>query len=1066
MSARAVIPPLTVDPLPQKQSYEMLESRLKAAESDTRLLIDHLGSMGFDTPLEGKSGSYETVSPFRGQVNQTNFEMFKNNYENLVSRVCKNESVLQSLKLNMVNLHGDKNFKQKSDLEMKEKFQFAREAYEQEIGKLTRQVEYYREELNSELDSKEKAREEIRELQKALGQAAETRMEVAMTAEGLNMSQQKLQKRISDLKEEVAREQSLRASLEESHNTLLTRVREMESVVEIERSGVKNMTTEYAQMKAETEMLREKLRDEIRKKQTAESSYSMLCEEKDNLLLNYNSAENDRQVLVTEVTRLREQYEDLIKQMEQTQTIIDKQQEIFLTDKLKSADQVTDCLNKNKELVEENENLTQMLRTTAADHDKINAQLKRELQNERRKTADKEVVEEEAVRLKDSVAEITENNLDLRKKLKRSEEEVSKLRTKMSSKDEEFTKTADGLEKELQSLREQLQTLQKDRDKALKDKEALLEEVNQTVDTMVEERTKLQKQVQQQQLDLDSHSRARRKLEHENAHLLERVSGFEEQQARLTVHMQAQKHVENTLKEMMDQKNKLAYENGRLQTLVEQTSLELESLRKSDLDVTKYKQISEALASKYSQCETEISELKVTIQRLESQLKQAHTQLDTRHSDYSSVSIVKDELLKENQRLLTKLQSVEEREKRKVKALQKNNEDAKAVNKEIASTLESVMASHSQLQTVVEGLQIDLGKKDSQISRLKNEKNREQQEWKVEMRRFEERMENLREELRQERDKSQRKTTKDIAEIKKQNDNLSTRNMELMKSNTEMRQKMRDQENVVQDLKDKITDQKRKMDYLRKGKSDVEEYVKKMKEMKADIEELENLRDTYIAKNQEQAEMISTFMAQINSLQTELRQLAHAQSQTQDLMTQKERSIEKERKLKDDFRKKYKHSRRKEDELDHMKSSAEKRLNEVREESLEISSHLKSAHEWFKDKFDNLQQELLSSKKVQEKLEEENFDQKKKLDGERRKAQAAAEKAKEMIQASRKTISRLSDYADLADHETKEQLNQLYSQLQQEKDHSKYLEMKHQRYRDSSARQFENLLHEKDDSYS
>jgi regulator of replication initiation timing len=64
---------------------------------------------------------------------------------------------------------------------------------------------------------------------------------------------------------------------------------------------------------------------------------------------------------------------------------------------------------------------------------------------------------------------------------------------------------------------------------------------------------------------------------------------------------QAQKHVENTLKEMMDQKNKLAYENGRLQTQVEQATIELESLRKTDLEVTKYKQISEALASKYSQ---------------------------------------------------------------------------------------------------------------------------------------------------------------------------------------------------------------------------------------------------------------------------------------------------------------------------------------------------------------------------------------------------------------------------------------------------------------------------------
>ena len=40
------------------------------------------------------------------------------------------------------------------------------------------------------------------------------------------------------------------------------------------------MTTEYAQMKAESEMVREQLKDEIKKKQTAEGSVRMLCEEK------------------------------------------------------------------------------------------------------------------------------------------------------------------------------------------------------------------------------------------------------------------------------------------------------------------------------------------------------------------------------------------------------------------------------------------------------------------------------------------------------------------------------------------------------------------------------------------------------------------------------------------------------------------------------------------------------------------------------------------------------------------------------------------------------------------
>ena len=44
-------------------------------------------------------------------------------------------------------------------------------------------------------------------------------------------------------------------------------------------------------------------------------------------------------------------------------------------------------------------------------------------------------------------------------------------------------------------------------------------------------------------------------------------------------------------------------------------------------------------------------------------------------------------------------------------------------------------------------------------------RNKEQEEWKVEIQRFEERMENLREELRKERDKSQKKTTKDLVEV-------------------------------------------------------------------------------------------------------------------------------------------------------------------------------------------------------------------------------------------------------------------------------------------------------------
>ena len=52
------------------------------------------------------------------------------------------------------------------------------------------------------------------------------------------MNRQKMQRRINELKEECDREKSLRKSLEETHNTLMERVRDMEKLVESERKEV------------------------------------------------------------------------------------------------------------------------------------------------------------------------------------------------------------------------------------------------------------------------------------------------------------------------------------------------------------------------------------------------------------------------------------------------------------------------------------------------------------------------------------------------------------------------------------------------------------------------------------------------------------------------------------------------------------------------------------------------------------------------------------------------------------------------------------------------------------
>ena len=66
-------------------------------------------------------------------------------------------------------------------------------------------------------------------------------------------------------------------------------------------------------------------------------------------------------------------------------------------------------------------------------------------------------------------------------------------------------------------------------------------------------------------------------------------------------------------------------------------------------------------------------------------------------------------------------------------------------------------------------------------------------------------------------------------QIKKQNDSLSQRNMELMKTNTDLRHKTREQDTHIQELKDKLSEQKRKMEYLVRAKKEMEENVHKMK---------------------------------------------------------------------------------------------------------------------------------------------------------------------------------------------------------------------------------------------
>ncbi|EDL99064.1 rCG22268 [Rattus norvegicus] len=87
----------------------------------------------------------------------------------------------------------------------------------------------------------------------------------------------------------------------------------------------------------------------------------------------------------------------------------------------------------------------------------------------------------------------------------------------------------------------------------------------------------------------------------------------------------------------------------------------------------------------------------------------------------------RDAALKESQKLKGDLEALEDRENKKVGNFQKQLAEAKEDNCKVTIMLENVLASHSKMQGALEKVQIELGRRDSEIAGLKKERSLNQQ---------------------------------------------------------------------------------------------------------------------------------------------------------------------------------------------------------------------------------------------------------------------------------------------------------------------------------------------------
>ncbi|EPQ12280.1 Coiled-coil domain-containing protein 150 [Myotis brandtii] len=101
--------------------------------------------------------------------------------------------------------------------------------------------------------------------------------------------------------------------------------------------------------------------------------------------------------------------------------------------------------------------------------------------------------------------------------------------------------------------------------------------------------------------------------------------------------------------------------------------------------------------------------------------------LEKNEEELSQVVKCRDAALKESQKLKGDLEALQDKESKKMGNFQRQLAEAKEDNCKVTVMLENVLASHSKMQGALEKVQIELGRRDSEIAGLKKERALNQQ---------------------------------------------------------------------------------------------------------------------------------------------------------------------------------------------------------------------------------------------------------------------------------------------------------------------------------------------------
>ncbi|XP_019347792.1 coiled-coil domain-containing protein 150 isoform X1 [Alligator mississippiensis] len=1023
--ARAPVAPTSVGAT-APEAFAVLQQRLRAAEDETGALVRDLQALGADgrslqpVPVRAADapGGRAAISPVRARAAFAGeSDVLWKRCEALVNRMCRLESVVQTLKLNVFRLQTEKELNPQHAAHLEQRLSAVQEEHLQELKAIQLELLMSRQRLSKAQEAEEKAKKDVQRLSSALEMATATKTDAAIAVEQLRTTKQKMNLRLQELKEQLSKEASQRQSLEKSQVTMLRHVQDMERTVEAERKQVQLLQQDCHGLHQEVQLAREKLQEEKERtiqleqectqlKAELESKnciISHLTEEAKSAQVSFSREHKENMQLHSEITVLRET-------AEKVQTLNDQlnQQcsELSATLRSVSMENVKLVSDHQAMLKAEQEKMTQKLQEQDLLLDAARANIMEELQSVQKEKA------------------------QLQRELETLHSEHATCKQKASVAEQTTTTQKEQLESTIARLRGELETALRERASLQMEKESHQQEIEKTANEVIQGRNQLEIELTENKLEMGAMRSTLQTLEEENMRLMGHLAALEHQQ-------HAQQQVEQILAELTDSKNKLAYDKGKLQTKVQELEKELQSLADAHLENSQLRKLNTALETKYTQ---------------------AQTVFEHKEDDFALAVKSRDEALRECQKIKGQMEAMEERERHKVANLQHQLKEAKEDNDKVTSILENVLVSHSKMQEALEKVQTELGRKDSEITSLRKDRTQSQQkiqsleaeleqcqaklvfietqhnnqvgplrkalevarvdnkklalsleqtlqtnstlqskltqtqgeldckeierqkliicrqqlieEAKTGEKLYSERLESLRKQFQTEREATKKAVHRESIELKKALDEASSKSAVVSRTNKELRQKVTELEKSLDNYREKLKSQKAQIRHLLASKANNAQNTERIKEIESELRQMEVIKQQYQKKNYEQSQSIQKFMTELTGLQSEMQMLANNQYEVETQNRQLETHLELERKLRQQLEDQCQSLEETVKHLKKCKEETEQKLKEASVESEQITANLEEAHRWFKFKFDRLQLEPVKNHQL--KIPNEN----------------------------------------------------------------------------------------------